>query len=72
MRTLHGRVSKIPPDAGTDGVHVMQDQRSSDATTDHWPAMNHPGGHRPMLMPEESAMRAARIAAALASAGASV
>jgi hypothetical protein len=53
----------------------MQDQRSSDATIEHWqhwPATNHPGGHRAMSMTEETAMCAARIAAALASAGASV
>jgi hypothetical protein len=34
---LWARVSIIPPGAGTVGVDVMQDQRSSDAAIEHWP-----------------------------------
>ena len=64
--------SKIPPGAGSVGVHVMQDQRCSEATIAHESATNPPGGHRPMLMPEESVMCAARLAAGLASAEAAV
>jgi len=59
------RIDVISKSPGTAGVHVMQDQRSSDTSIEHWSATNHPGGHRPMPMPDETAMRAAMLYLAL-------
>jgi len=59
------RIDVISKSPGTAGVHVMQDQRSSDTSIEHWSATNRPGGHRPMLMPDETAMRFAILCLAL-------